>query len=76
MPLKYVITENKEFVIFSETLQHKDIARAMQGTPISAGFVMRESNGTFTCSDESMTLDLQSRGKLDEDIINEALNDI
>jgi len=70
--MKYVITEYKNFAIFSKTTNHSEIGIELFGKPISAGFCHFE-NGKIKCYGESISLGLKSREE-DSDIINEKFN--
>ena len=77
--LKYVIDEYKNVTVFSPSATHADIARAMHGKPIAAGFIRMESLTTVTggpyirCFGESISLNIKSRGQEDVDIITSEL---
>jgi hypothetical protein len=79
MKLKYIITSNGDFAIFSELSSHQDIARSMYGKPVSAGFCYIDSTtGTksspfITCFGESTSLNLESTDE-DSNILTEKIN--
>jgi len=58
---KYVITENKDIIVFSELLQHSEFKHF---NPISAGFISfgvnKEGNPTCSCYGKSVSLRLES----------------
>jgi hypothetical protein len=79
MELKYVVTENNDFAIFSKATKHSNIARVLHGVPVGAGFcTIRQKADSMDvdahCYGNSVSLLLHSRPKVDEDIINTALN--
>lgn len=71
--LKYVIDEYGNIAIFSPVATHSHIARCMHGKAVGAGFV-RFENGKPRCYGESISLDVVSRGSVDEDIITSELS--
>lgn len=87
MRLKYIVTENGSFALFTETATHSDIARGMYGKPAGAGFAniavgysekphhdldIERRTVNVHCYGESVSLGLSSREE-DERIINNAL---
>lgn len=77
MRLKYIVTDENAFAIFSETQTHSDMARGMWGKPVGAGFcnIAREADSEYAnvhCWGESTTLGIKSRPE-DEEIINRKL---
>lgn len=89
MELKYVITDNGSFALFTDTTEHFGIARALWGTPVGAGFARldikvstpeeKEEFDTDTivrvqCYGSSHTADLKSRGEEDSKIITKKIN--
>ena len=78
MKLKYVLTRNNDFAIFSSLSNHIDISKQLFGTPISAGFcklLPNTKNNTINinCYGKSISLNLQSR-IIDSQIINDLIN--
>lgn len=78
MKLKYILTQNNDFAIFSSLSNHTDISKQLFGTPISAGFCSLLSNIknnkiNINCYGESISLNLQSR-IIDSQIINDLIN--
>ena len=71
---KYIIVDN-EYIgyavpfVFSEVNQHADIARAVGGKVVGAGFCFIEGN-RYHCYGESVSCKVQSRGAVDEKILN------
>lgn len=68
MELKYIITDNNSFAIFSPGSEHFAVAKGLWGKPTSAGFCTinsKESDGNnaveVTCYGKSISLDLQSK---------------
>ncbi len=72
---KYVITKNKEIIVFPELLQHKDF---IDFEPISAGFIAfginKEGNPTCSCYGKSISLGLESNPEVDTTIAKKQLN--
>lgn len=71
--MKYILTNNNCFAIFSETATHIDMAMGMWGKPISAGFCRRHANGIY-CYGESISLNLKSRPE-DSEIITKLIEE-
>ena len=75
MAQKYIITKNKDIIVFSETIQHSDFRK---WEPISAGFITFGVNeyGDVTCSchGRSVSLGLDSRPEEDTFIARLQLN--
>ena len=86
MKLKYIVTKNNNFAIFSETSNHNDIARGLDGIPAGAGFctigidtpylnALRGNNSiSIHCYGQSISLKIKSRPE-DEEIISNKIND-
>jgi len=72
MRTKYIISEDKLPVVFSELQQHSDVARVVfPGLKIiGAGFVSVTDDGSYECYGESISLKVQSRGEKNSDILN------
>jgi hypothetical protein len=75
--LKYIVTDNNSFAIFSVAQSHSDIARGMWGKPVGAGVcsIARKADSEHAnvhCWGESVSLKLKSREE-DEEIINRYL---
>lgn len=61
---KYVIIDNGYVdvpVIFGPLLQHADVARALNGTVLSAGFVRIDQDGKVEAYGDSFSLKIGSR---------------
>lgn len=85
--MKYVITDNNDFAIFSKQTNHSDIGRVLHGEPIGAGFCniavkgegeqeetnMERRDVNIHCYGMSISLGLDSREE-DEIIINKKIN--
>jgi hypothetical protein len=72
MDLKYVIDHYNNVMIYTgNSVSHKDMARVMFGKPVSAGFIRFDLDYIKKCAvyGESVSLNLKSRGTIDEDII-------
>lgn len=72
---KYIICEGDTPVVFPEILQHADVARNLFGQrKISgAGFVYVNSQGSYSCYGESVSLKVKSRNEEDSKILNKYL---
>jgi len=72
---KYVITSNREIIVFPELLQHSDFKKF---NPISAGFISfginKEGNPSCSCYGESISLGLKSDPEEDTKIAKKQLN--
>lgn len=72
---KYVITSNKEIIVFPELLQHSDFKKF---NPISAGFISfginKEGNPSCYCYGESISLGLKSDPEEDTKLAKKQLN--
>lgn len=65
--MKYIRTKDNEFVIFSASINHSDMARMMRVEPISAGFVNIYGE-TVSAHGRSMTLHMSALPE-DSDLI-------
>ena len=75
MRLKYIITEANGFAMFSPESTHANVARGMEGKPVSAGFCIIDfEENKVRCYGESVTLKLKSRDE-DSDIITKKIKD-
>lgn len=87
--LKYIVTDDGSFSIFSASQTHRDVAKGMTGTPVGAGFIVIEigwsvrANGNVDtdetkldvhCLGESISLGVPSRFSVDDMIINRQIN--
>lgn len=72
MIMKYIVYEHmmgmEVPVVFSTMQNHDDVLKKIHN-PIGAGFCRLE-NGRFICYGKSTSLDLDSRGEKDSDILN------
>lgn len=72
---KYVITKNKEIIVFPELLQHSDFKHF---SPISAGFISiginKQGNPSCSCYGESISLGLKSNPEEDTELAKRQLN--
>lgn len=72
---KYVITKNKEIIVFPELLQHSDFKHF---SPISAGFISiginEQGNPSCSCYGESISLGLKSNPEEDTELAKRQLN--
>lgn len=79
--LKYVVDEYGNIAIFSPGATHADIARAMHGKPVGAGFITVDiqisghdaGDLDINCFGESVSLNIKSRQVTDEIIISKKL---
>jgi len=77
MEFKYIIDKNKNFIIFSKTINHSDMKRIIPSEIVSAGFcsfhVSHELLPAVHCFGESISLNIKSRQE-DDLIINNKIN--
>ena len=57
---KYIKTKEGEFVIFSDSLNHAEVAELLHLEPLSAGFVI-EHNSELHCIGASSSLGVEMR---------------
>ena len=79
MELKYIVTDDDEFCIFSTSQCHAVVAQALRGKPVGAGtcIIAPEANSpraSVRCYGRSDALDVSSR-EADGQIINRQIND-
>jgi len=70
--LKYIVTKNNDFAIFSKLSAHTDVARSLYGKPVGAGFCKlfwEDDEIKIKCYGRSVSLELLSREKEDEEVI-------
>ncbi len=80
MRLKYVLTDRKDFAIFTDSTAHRDIAKVLYGQPIGAGFCDiavgydddNKNKINVHCWGNSVSLGIESN-ETDEQVINERL---
>lgn len=74
--LKYIMTKDKEPILFPPTINHSEMAKDIRGEVVSAGFVSFSANkdGDVVAHAHgySLTLDMQSHPE-DSSIINRFL---
>lgn len=70
---KYIVLEDWTPVVFGETLSHKHVAKLGHGTCLGAGFCSIDADGRYHCYGNSESLQIDSRGKEDSDILNKVL---
>jgi hypothetical protein len=72
---KYIITKDKEIIVFPELLQHSEFKHFQ---PISAGFISfgvnKQGNPSCSCYGESISLGLKSNLEEDTVIAKRQLN--
>jgi|688.fasta_scaffold03804_54 hypothetical protein len=72
---KYIITKDKEIIVFPELLQHSEFKHFQ---PISAGFISfgvnKQGNPSCSCYGESISLGLKSNPEEDTVIAKRQLN--
>ena len=83
LTLKYVVTDQGDFAIFTELTSHDKIGENLFGKPVAAGFChlehpnvhegYKDGESYIICSGDSISLGLKSRGEVDEKIINKHL---
>lgn len=73
--VKYVITKEREIIVFSELMQHSDFKHFQ---PISAGFISfgvnKEGNPSCNCYGESISLGIKSNPEEDTLMAKRQLN--
>lgn len=73
--VKYVITKEREIIVFSELMQHSDFKHFQ---PISAGFISfgvnKEGNPSCSCYGESISLGIKSNPEEDTLMAKRQLN--
>ena len=69
--MKYIRDKFYGPIIFPNSLQHKDVAKALNLTPVSAGFVMQRF-GEVKCYGDSFTLNIKSKEE-DTELLKEFL---
>ena len=57
--IKYIKTDNGEFILFPDSIQHLDMAMGTTLKVVSAGFVI-SSGGEPRCFGESISLKMES----------------
>jgi len=76
MKHKYIVDELGNFMIFSDCVQHIDVAHLLMSayhtSIIGAGFISL-ADGKVHCYGKSLSLGIPSRGAYDDDIIAENL---
>ena len=60
-------------VVFTDLLQHRDVANGIGGRVIGAGFCYIGDDGQYVCYGESVSLNIVSRGEEDSKILNKYL---
>jgi hypothetical protein len=61
--MKYIRFKHGEFILFSRDLIHERVSKAIpfrSGAPVSAGFVVRGTDGELACRGQSDSLGLVS----------------
>jgi len=76
--LKYVVTDENDFAMFSKLSNHNDVARGLYGTPVGAGFCnlrqkVDSEDVSVNCYGRSISLGIKSREE-DELVINRKIN--
>ena len=69
---KYIVIERARLatpIIFSETMGHDEMAAAVGGEVVGAGFCYI-SDDRYKCYGESVSLKIKSRGDVDANILN------
>lgn len=71
---KYIIDRKSTPVIFPETLNHAEVAHALNFSQVTgAGFVSVSHDGAYQCYGESVSLKVKSNGEADSEILNRYL---
>jgi hypothetical protein len=75
MKCKYIIVKHggtEQPFVFSELSIHSDVARAVGGHVVGAGFCFIDED-RYHCYGESVSCQVKSRGQVDEKVLNELL---
>lgn len=75
MHTKYIVVEKRGIaypMVFSNLMSHREVAAAIGGTVIGAGFC-HIAQDSWSCYGESVSLRVSSRGAEDSDILNHDL---
>lgn len=75
--IKYIVTDRKAVAIFNPSQGHDEVARQLYGKPVGAGFLHFDVDGErikVRCYGSSVSLRIDSRGEVDEAIINKFIN--
>ena len=72
---KYIIIDKGWIapIVFSELLTHAEVARALGGTVIGAGFCQITEQGRYECYGKSVSLGIKSDEESDAKILNKEL---
>jgi hypothetical protein len=75
MKCKYIVVKQGSFevpFVFSELNQHADVARALGGEVVGAGFCFI-ADDRYHCYGESISCKVKSRIEVDEKVLNDLL---
>ena len=75
MKCKYIIVKHgstEQPFVFSELSVHSDIARAVGGEVVGAGFCFIDED-RYCCYGESVSCKVKTRGEKDENVLNRML---
>ena len=75
MKCKYIIVKQGSIelpFVFSELSTHVDVARAVGGQVVGAGFCFIDGD-RYCCYGESVSCNVKTRGDKDEKVLNEML---
>jgi hypothetical protein len=75
MKCKYIVVKQGGLelpFVFSELSTHVDIARAVGGEVVGAGFCFIDGD-RYCCYGESVSCNVKTRGEKDEKVLNEML---
>ena len=73
---KYLVLKHGSFelpFVFSELSEHAEVARALRGEIIGAGFCYINDDSRYTCYGRSVSCGFESRGELDAAVLNRKL---
>ena len=76
MKAKYIIINKNNIelpFVFSELSTHADVAYALGGKVVGAGFCFVDDDQQYVCYGESISCRVKSREKIDSAILNEML---
>lgn len=76
MKSKYLVLKHGSFelpFVFSELSEHAEVARALHGEIIGAGFCYINDDYRYTCYGRSVSCDTESRKDVDAKVLNRML---
>lgn len=76
MRTKYIVLKKGSSempYLFSELDTHSEVARALGGKVVGAGFCWINDNGQYECYGESISCNVKSRKEVDSKVLNDLL---